>query len=460
MVKEGKMKTDFSSTEADENKKATNGLVNKTGANAHTEKKLRDSSRKELLELDEVFNKDDYELKEEYTEEGLKIKLPEGMKKGEKYTRLSVVNEENEIKEVDEKEAKEILQKSKRDIHKVVIEQVSMKGADRVSFVVGADEVEHEGPQNTIEEVKSIEMVEESEFSNLEDQALVDNESKKFELKSELDQKILKFKKSIQAKLDQNHKLEIDNRKSLIAGNNRVAQGDSGTSKEDGNPSDFVYHHQVWQKKQDHEKNNYYYQVESHLELYHIGKSYQDDFESGIRNFGFHSTSLDEEREKTVFGVSAYFNYHTESTIIIFTNKVEGSFYDYYIRDLKPEKKYIPDEDISFKCYKGKGFEIYEFVELKKIVNKICKYTLEELIDTLCESAHIILWDIPSINTMSDSREVFFPVIRKLQNISIIVGENRTKMEEISEMTDYFKKYGVKIKGLLVNTVLKGKKVA
>ncbi|EQC52664.1 hypothetical protein, partial [Bacteriovorax sp. DB6_IX] len=62
----------------------------------------------------------------------------------------------------------------------------------------------------------------------------------------------------------------------------------------------------------------------------------------------------------------------------------------------------------------------------------------------------VVLWDLPDLKEMDNKKEVFYPVIRSLESVSLIVKTNYSKYAELHKIKDYFEKYKVPFKGLVL----------
>ena len=59
------------------------------------------------------------------------------------------------------------------------------------------------------------------------------------------------------------------------------------------------------------------------------------------------------------------------------------------------------------------------------------------------------------MGVLDSNKEVYFPIIRTLDNVSFVIGQDRTKNSEIHTLLNYYKRYQVPVKGLLFNPLTK-----
>jgi hypothetical protein len=221
---------------------------------------------------------------------------------------------------------------------------------------------------------------------------------------------------------------------------------DAGATRES---KQLNYEKHTLTRKKNKSGNAFYYRAKDHMELYKVGSSYLKDFNSGLKSFSFASCGLDLQREKSVLGITSFFNYHEDINICVVTRDVANSFYSAIAENLSVKAREIFDEDLTYDVHHAGGFDLVELSELKKVERKLRNYDFEHFLDHLLDSYDLILWDLPALEVLDSNKELYFPIIRSLDNVSFIVGKNKSKVSEINSMVSYFKRYQIQIKGLL-----------
>ncbi len=200
--------------------------------------------------------------------------------------------------------------------------------------------------------------------------------------------------------------------------------------------------------KRNSEKN--FYKAVNHSDLFKIGQSYLADFVNNKNAFAF--TSMDEKIhiEKTLFGISSYFNFHCQTKVTIFTTKLEKSFLAENFKDLKTELVQIPALNIQFKCMSSDIVEILEFETLVELKTVCEDFHLDELIDWYITNSDVVLFNIPNLEQLNKQRDLFFPIVNRVSNISFVISEEESKLKDIEKMINFYENYGVDIKGALI----------
>ena len=223
---------------------------------------------------------------------------------------------------------------------------------------------------------------------------------------------------------------------------------------------DAVYRRQTLIRKVKKSKpNDFYYKAKNHKDLFKVGNSYFDDVKAGLKSFCFTSINAKTEQEKTIFGISAFFNYHSELNVTIITDSIKDSYYLEHITQPERKTRKVLDEDIHLEFYYVDGITIIEMNELKSVGNSLQKYTFSEFLEDIIKVSDLVLWDLPHIKDMDIDKETYFPITMLVENVSIIVQPENTKLNDIEHMLEYYSKYSIDVKGMILGNRPKSKRV-
>lgn len=407
---------------------------------------------------------ENFDLKSEYHEKNIRLKNPD-LSNGQDETTTVKVYRQDRIDTVSPNELASII-KNNTDIQQVVVEKVSIREATRVSLLfepkwsqklldqsVSLSEQDFlPAPRKEAKKLIKLEAIINKDFlaPDKSEHVFVKNirpESLKFNFGENDNVEIPKAKPEALNTENEKEKTKTSFKLSL------KSKSESSESKEvlnlDDQEKNVNYSRHTFIRKRSKVHNGYYYRAKDHMELFKVGSSYMKDFKSGLKNFSFSSYGLREEREKTVFGVCSYFNYHEDIDILIITSDFFNSFFHHYVGHYEENYRSFCNEEFQLLFRLGKGFDIVDFENLKKAEKDIRHVDFESYLDELLSSYDLVLWDLPEISILDSTKEVYFPIVRNLDNVSLIVGANVTKSIEIHNLLEYFKKYQVNIKGLL-----------
>lgn len=448
----------------------------------------------------DVFNLDNFDLKSEFYETN--VSLPDiDEDADDEVTTIAKVFHDGKVETVNLSELSNLL-KTQQEVQKVVIEKISIKEATRVSFLFepsweGSDEnplidyvsspkivdksehsISHKNQEyilnsdflsdTDINEVKeTIENLDEPKTKNIlkfnnpvgdseevVDEVSIESEQHKVEAKNvvETEEVIVESSKTsvVETKVEEE---TIEQKEVEKTSGIKLSLRSEGPKERN-----LQYTKQTLTRKKSQSYKSYYYRAKDHMELFKVGSSYMRDFKSGLKNFSFSSFGLKEAREKTVFGICSYFNYHSDVDVCIITSEYEESFYKEYVGYIKADEISLTDEKIPFDVTRAKGFDVVEYAAFKKAERQLKENNLEDLIDDLLMKYDVILWDLPEMGVLDSNKEVYFPIIRTIDNVSFIIGQDRTKNSDIHTLLNYYKRYQVPVKGLLFNPLDKGGK--
>lgn len=434
--------------------------------------------RPESRESSEVLKEKDNPLKDfsvrsEYSESEMVMKkLTEKEKSQPEITNVTVFKD-NEVKSVDPSDLSDFM-KNNTGIRKVVVEKFGVEEANRVEFLY-----ENKKPSEVEEQkFKKFNYTRRSDIDQVPESGEAFN-SKGIELNlQEIERDLnidffnpepeLKSKKN-KSKVEDSHlgfnqEFEKKSDKKFVF-KSKFTKESSIENKVDENIDEFEkvepkteqelkklsYEKHTLSKKRGKQHNGFYYKAKDHVELFKTGSQYLKDFKEGLKSFAFSSYDLDLIRQKTVFGVSTFFNYHTDVKTLIVSEGMAHSFYYEYMKIEEKESRQVFDEELTYEVGMSDGIDLLDFSHLKLIARKIRTYDFEDFIDFLVDSYDLILWDMPEVSVLDSQKEIYFPIIRSLDSVSLIVAKDKTRIQEVHDLVGYYKRYQVDIKGLLYN---------
>lgn len=436
----------------------------------------RPEKRKEIEVVEEQSSNllEGFAVKSEYSETPISIEpLTEEEKNQSEVTNVTVFKGD-EVKKVDPNDLSEYI-KNNADIRKVVVEKIGVEEANRVELLYEQkrpseveeqkfkqfnykrrSEVEYIADEKEAHKPRQVEI----DFRSLDRDLNLDflSQSPEIKGKSREEDKLAESHLEFNQEFEKKEKKKFVFKGKLSGEENKISdkiedQINNFEETSDGTKEakKLSYEKHTLSKKRGKQHNGFYYKAKDHVELFKTGSQYLKDFKEGLKSFAFSSYDLDVVRQKTVFGVSTFFNYHTDVKTLIVSEGLAHSFYYDYMGIKEDESRQVFDEDITYALGVTDGIELMDFEQLRKVARKIRTYDFEDFIDFLVDSYDLILWDMPEVSILDSQKEVYFPIIRSLDSVSLIVAKDKTKIKEVHELVGYYKRYQVEIKGLLYN---------
>ena len=429
--------------------------------------------------------RDSFDLKSEYYEKNIEVSKKLLESKQDVVTKVKV-HKSDSIVEIDANQIKEVI-KNNKDIKQIVVEKISLEEATRYSLFFAPKSIEDKESllldhKNQLEaslsevavpkawdlnELESLincdfiqqHPISESYSDNMNEGKLhfkhaTQNHKTKLKLVDNVD----KVAEVAEEKSDNSVKEEIQKPKSkfnLKLKNKESVKNELSSILNDDIEKTLKYQKHTLVKKKNRSNKSYYYKAKDHMELYKVGSSYLKDFKAGLKSFSFSSNGIACDREKTVFGICSFFNYHEDLSICILTADLVKTFYSEICEKFEEKEMQVFDEDLKLKVYKAKGFDLIQYKDLKRVERKIRDYDFETFVDYLTDRYDLLLWDLPEFSVLDSNKELYFPIIRTLDNVSLVVKKDVSKISEIGNMVSYYNRYQVDIKGLLYSSDFK-----
>ncbi len=409
-----------------------------------TPKDVRAARKKE-----DSWSSFDMEFEEKSKQVNLKTPSKEEMS-APNQTFVKIIENEGQVTNIDPKDLKEII-KTNKGIKQVVVEKIGVQEASRISLKYAKES-----------SVKSLKASDRPKLG-IDKPALDIREFEK-----ELNGEFLGIFINGPTFDNKNTVLVIDQDQDQVQNQDQAQDKKTKESlqvtpykafsseDEDASLKDVSYtKHTLNRKSKNH--NGHYYRAKNHVELFKVGNSYLDDFHKGLKSFAFSSFGLDEDREKSVFGVAAFFNYHAHEKLCIVGEKTDKAFYFNFVKNYK-RKKIKLDDNVTLDYYESKGFDFVDFADFRSLEKRLRNTDFEDVLDLFIDQYDIILWDMPEISILDHNKEIYFPVIRTLDNVTFVASSGASKIKELDELKNYYKRYQVDLKGILFRTEKNTKK--
>ena len=194
----------------------------------------------------------------------------------------------------------------------------------------------------------------------------------------------------------------------------------------------------------------HFYKVENHQELFKIGASFLNDYQSGIKNFAIGSTGYHTSQQKTIMGLASFFDHQEDIKIAIITEALDTGYFSQVVNVNEFDTVDI-GMDMSFNVWSFHGH--FDFISLEELMlnEKVAEEDEDQisLVDNFFESYDIILWDVPEIHRIQNSLQIYFPMLERFECLSLIVAQSLSKKEEVDHIINFFRDYGVTLKGFL-----------
>lgn len=205
----------------------------------------------------------------------------------------------------------------------------------------------------------------------------------------------------------------------------------------------------VDEKKKD--GNNFFYRVENPGQLAQVGRSYLDDYKTGIKNFAFSSINYKSSQQRTVLGIASYFDHLFEMRILIISDMLHKGVFEEIIQECSVE--HVGNHDERFKIKVNRFYHHFDLVDVNKVIsdfaNENARGKFSKIFASFLDSYDLILWDTPVIESNRDNANIFLHSAPFIESITFIVSPTVSRTRDLKILEKYFINYGINIKGII-----------
>jgi hypothetical protein len=249
----------------------------------------------------------------------------------------------------------------------------------------------------------------------------------------------------------------IDNKKShdqetklLDLGDNEAGKTSSLKTSADVKGNTYVVEYEKHSLKRNtiHVKvEEVYYKIKNHKDLYNLGKSYLKDLSEGSKCFGLGYVNDKQMSVDTILGLGSYFRYHTNLRVCCLIDvqrhleALESHLGAGPVTNLKSFS-----EELQMDMYSTTLMDMIDIHQMER-----SNIDFRDLVKKIYNSYDVVFVELPEVSSMDQKRNLFFPLVNILDNISLILKFKDSTYSAIEKEVEFFKKYDVKVKGVLLS---------
>ncbi len=192
-----------------------------------------------------------------------------------------------------------------------------------------------------------------------------------------------------------------------------------------------------------------FYRAKNHNELHSLGRQFEKHLENGLNTFGVFSLEEQQTSVETIIGLMTYFNYYRHKGVLVAMEQEELKL----LKSVFPFFKYQSESsilDIEIDCFRYLDNEIVTFEDLH-FLSEDTNANAKETAKYLKLKSDILFVQVPGLGKIESKKQIYFPLIDTLDNISLIANKDELSFKEITKTRDFFSLYDVDINGLILN---------
>ena len=192
-----------------------------------------------------------------------------------------------------------------------------------------------------------------------------------------------------------------------------------------------------------------FYSVNNHQALFKVGQSFYDDFKSGIKSFAITSDGCQVSQQRSILGIASFLDQkETLKIAVVSDNMTHGAFRELVLAS-EHETIHADDTEIDVHSFYG----TFDFIDLKKLLyckNSTSEAEFDQMLNVIYDHYDVIFWDVPKFEIIEEGRNEYFPIMNKFESLSFVAVKGESVNSRIEEITEFYKGYGIKIKGVLI----------
>jgi hypothetical protein len=206
------------------------------------------------------------------------------------------------------------------------------------------------------------------------------------------------------------------------------------------------------------EKSEYFYKVKNHQDLVKIGNSYMADFKNGLKNFAFSAGDSERSQPETILGLTNFFNYYQDVKILVIAANLLHGPLKKFAKEAQMKNILIDGSNSSICIFKHKMFDLIDLQEFYHLKEAQQVEGLVNSLPKILEQYEMVLWSLPPISEMEKHIDTFFPLSMEIDSLTLLVSVGSSTVKKLTEIKTFFDKYGIPIKGCLLDKNAQGKK--
>jgi len=178
------------------------------------------------------------------------------------------------------------------------------------------------------------------------------------------------------------------------------------------------------------------FEVESESEVFDLAKTYQKDINEGMRSIAISSMGYRTSQQKILLGIATYYALVQGKSVLIISDLIDcGVFKDYV-------------ELANRRTLKGVEYfelENFNFVSLKNV-----KYLAAKNLKSFTNTFDLSFTDVPDLIEIKKKPESYSEILSLTEVLSVVSFKNKNTLLESEEIFNYFEKFGIDLKGTLI----------
>lgn len=189
-----------------------------------------------------------------------------------------------------------------------------------------------------------------------------------------------------------------------------------------------------------------FFKIKNNSEVFKIGKSFLSDYSSGMKCFGFSSDGSSESLVKAQYGIASFFNFYSHMKVLIVASKEEIEEWQKLCSFDEPKEVYDKTLEINYLVWETEGISLIEYSSVQSKTDSFAY----DFMDRLVVNSDVTLCSFPNVKELESNIGIYFQVLQRVDNLSLVLRKEMSKLKQVRKLVDNFVNYKVKIKGVII----------
>ena len=192
--------------------------------------------------------------------------------------------------------------------------------------------------------------------------------------------------------------------------------------------------------------NKHYLSIERSEKIIKMGSFYNNLFkEKNLHEFGFIGTSHESCPHvlNTLITLALYFSYHENLTVNLVLNRENINRACLHFGESTSGTILFSGREISVS--KIEKINLIDIEDLANLAKQIRRRNIFQ--NFYNKSNQVTLWQVPSVSALESKKQLYFPLLEVIHNVSLVSLKGEEKLNNIRESITYFNNINIEVLG-------------
>lgn len=201
-----------------------------------------------------------------------------------------------------------------------------------------------------------------------------------------------------------------------------------------------------------HDPLSLFFRAHNDEKLFNLGESFYRDYKNGQRSFGFANVGSSEPQKRSILGIASFIRYFEENNVLVLTDRIEGSFFHDIFLVGSSQTRSVPGTELFYTSLEYHGMHFIQVSQLAAELRNSKGKVKPQMVHAIFDEYDVVFSDLPSIEARKDFYDVYLPVLKTLDHVTLVISLRQSRFTEINELKKYFASYRIPFKGSVIES--------